>query len=84
MRMSYESKLKVNDVILELLEGEISKLDDPYADELPIIINRAMMAKLRMKSFSLRNGEPLEVANQITKMDEIIKRLMDLQNKKCY
>lgn len=84
MQMSYEDKLKVNKALLEILANEIRKLDDPYADELPLFIHRAMMAKLRMKSFSMTHGEPPEMTDQIGQMDAIIKRLQDLQNKKCY
>jgi hypothetical protein len=84
MKMNMEERIRVGEILIDLLDRETKSLDDPYADELPEFITKAYSIKLRMVRFAMESKMPLEMSRQIVKMDEIIKRLSDLQNKKCY
>lgn len=76
-------KMLVGKVLINLLDEQTVNLEDPYDDELPVFINRAMIVRLKMKQWHNTHGQPPEMIEQIDQMDKIIKRLMELQNKKC-
>jgi hypothetical protein len=82
--MELEDKILFGRVLIAVLDEQTAKLDDPFDDELPQFIKRAMMVKFKMKNFYFSHNQPPEMDEQIERMDGIIKRLMDLQNKKCY
>jgi hypothetical protein len=84
MDMNLEEKIRVGEILISILDKETKSLDDPYDDYLPQFIQKAYGVKMRMLRFSMSHDEPPEMLAQLEKMDGIIKRLMDLQNKKCY
>lgn len=78
--------MKVSDRLLigKILVDELERLAaefDPYDDELPEIIKRAMMTKQKMKIFYKKWGEPPELLKQIEQIDSVIKKLEQLHNK---
>jgi hypothetical protein len=76
-------KILVGRVLIDILDEQTVKLDDPYDDELPMFIHKAMIVRLKMKQWHSTHGQPPEMVDQLEQMDKIIKRLMELQNKKC-
>ena len=82
--MALEDKILFGQVLITVLDEQTQKLDDPWADDLPEFIKRAYVVKFRMLNFYNSHDQPPAILEQIEQMDGIIKRLMDLQNKKCY
>ena len=82
--MELTDKIRIGEILVDVLDREIAKLDDPFDDELPAFIVRAIGVQSRMKRFSMAHDDPPEMQVSLDKMDAIIKRLMDLQNKRCY
>lgn len=80
--MELKERLHVGKVLIEMLEEQTAKLNDPYDDELPMFIKRAVMVQVRMKRFYMRHGEPFELKEQLQAIEEIIKRMVDLENSK--
>jgi hypothetical protein len=82
--MEIQDKLLIGRALIALLDEETAKLKNPYDEGLNEILNKAYSVKLRMKRYSLRHGNPPELEEQLDRMDLIINRLMELQNKRCY
>ncbi|HSX39116.1 MAG TPA: hypothetical protein VLI92_00810 [Candidatus Saccharimonadales bacterium] len=83
MDFTLTERLLIGKALISVLEEATSQLDDPYDDSLPEMIKKAVMAQLRMKNFYSKHNEPPEMFEQLEQMDIIIKRLFELQNKKC-
>jgi hypothetical protein len=79
-----KDRLYIGKVLIDILEEQVAKLNDPFDDELPIFIKRAIMIQLRMKRFYYKHQEPPEMLEQLETIEKIIKNMLELQNKKCY
>jgi hypothetical protein len=84
LNMELEDKILVGEVLTKVLDEQTMGLDDPFADELPMFIYRALTVQMRMKKFYSSENNPPQMLAQLNLMERIIKRLLDLQNKKCY
>jgi hypothetical protein len=82
--MELKDKLIMGRALIALLDEETAKLSNPYDEGLNEIVNRAYSVKLRMKRYAIKHGNPPEMEEQLDRMDLIINRLMELQNKRCY
>jgi hypothetical protein len=80
--MDLTERLFIGEVLVEILGEQTAKLNDPYDDELPIMIKRALMVQFRMKQFYHKHNEPPEMDTQLEKINSIIKSMFELQNKK--
>lgn len=83
MNMELEDKILVGEVLTKVLDEQTRGLDDPYMDELPMFITRALSVQMRMKKFYRSENCPPQMLGQLNLLETIIKRLLDLQNKKC-
>ena len=81
--MDLKERLLVGNVLIEILKEQTAELDDPYHDELPMFIKRAVMVQLRMKRFYHKYQEPPEMLDQLEAIENIIKNMIELQNKRC-
>jgi hypothetical protein len=61
--------------------GRLAEEIDPYDDDLPEIIKRALYTRLKMKCFCIKYDEPPEMVEQLAMMDSVIKTLELKQNR---
>lgn len=80
--MELKDRLFVGNVLIDILKEYTDKLNDPYCDELPLYIHKAMMVQVRMKGFYHQHNEPPEMLLQLETIEGVIKKMMDLQNSK--
>jgi hypothetical protein len=80
--MDLKERIFVGQVLVDVLGEYTAKLTDPYDDELPFMINRAIVVQLRMKRYYHKHDEPPEMDEQLEKINSIIKSMLELQNKK--
>jgi hypothetical protein len=80
--MELKERLHIGKVLIEMLEVGTRKLTDPYDDELPVFIKRAVMIQLRMKRFYHTHNQPPELLEQLDTIEKIVKRMTELQNSK--
>jgi hypothetical protein len=78
--MELKDRLNIGNALIEILQEQTSKLKDPYDDELPMFIKRAVMVQLRMKRFYHKHDEPPEMLEQLETIEKIVKDMMALQN----
>jgi hypothetical protein len=78
--MELKDRLNIGNALIEILQEHTSKLKDPYDDELPHFIKRAVMVQLRMKRFYQKHNEPPEMLAQLETIEKIVKDMMALQN----
>jgi hypothetical protein len=78
--MELKDRLNIGNALIEILQEQTSKLKDPYDDELPMFIKRAVMVQLRMKRFYHKHNEPPEMLEQLETIEKIVKDMMALQN----
>jgi hypothetical protein len=80
--MELKERLHIGKVLIDMLEDATAKLNDPYDDELPVFIKRAIMIQLRMKRFYYNYEQPPELLEQISIIEGIVKRMTDLESRK--
>jgi hypothetical protein len=80
--MELKERLHIGKVLIDMLEDATAKLTDPYDDELPVFIKRAVMVQLRMKRFYHTHERPPELLAQLDTIEGIVKRMTELQNRK--
>lgn len=80
--MELKDRLFVGNALIEILKEHTDKLDDPYCEELPMFIKRALIVQVRMKGFYHQHNEPPEMLEQLEMIQGIVKKMMDLQNSK--
>jgi hypothetical protein len=78
--MELKDRLHIGKALIEILQEHTVKLKDPYDDELPMFIKRAVMVQLRMKRFYHKHNEPPEMLEQLETIEKIVKDMMALQN----
>lgn len=78
--MELRDRLNIGKALIEILQEHTVKLKDPYDDELPMFIKRAVMVQLRMKRFYHKHNEPPEMLEQLETIEKIVKDMMALQN----
>jgi hypothetical protein len=78
--MELKDRLNIGKALIEILQEHTVKLKDPYDDELPMFIKRAVMVQLRMKRFYHKHDEPPEMLEQLETIEKIVKDMMALQN----
>ncbi len=77
-----KDRLYIGKVLIDILQEQTAKLNDPYDDELPMFIKRAIMVQLRMKRFYHKHNEPPEMLEQLETISSIIEKMLKLQNSK--
>jgi hypothetical protein len=80
--MELKERLHIGEILIEMLQSATAKLNDPYDDELPILIKRSVELQLRMKRFYFMHDQPPELLSQLETIENIIKGLTELKNKK--
>jgi hypothetical protein len=78
--MKIEDRLTVGKILIAEF-GRLAGQLDPYDEQLPDIIKRALMTQLKMKAFYDKWDKPPQMLEQLDQMDLIIKRLEQIQNK---
>ena len=81
--MELEARVKIGEILISEFE-RLSKELDPHDEELPRIIKRAWIAKLKMRMFYDTTERSPELLSLINKLDEVIKKVEELHNKRCY
>jgi hypothetical protein len=82
--MELKDRLYLGNALIEILKEHTDRLDDPFDEDLPDYIRRAIMVKMRMRGFYTQYGEPPEMLEQLETIENIIKSMMELQNKRRY
>lgn len=80
--MEIEAKLELSRVLLSELNRLTGRLS-PNDVELPEIIEKALLLKLKMSLF-YRQYQPEELLDQMEILDSVIKQLKELNNKRGY
>lgn len=80
--MELKDRIFVGKALIDILKEHTDKLDDPYCEELPIFIKRALVVQIRMKGFYHQYNEPTEMLEQLETIQGIVKKMVDLQNSK--
>lgn len=81
--MEKSDRFIIGKILIEVLEKHVNRLD-PYDDDLAEIVQRAYKTHLKMHRTYENWGRPVEMLEQLDKMDSIIKKLHQMQNKQCY
>jgi hypothetical protein len=82
MEMGIDAKLELSRVLLSELDRLTGQLT-PNDVELPIIIEKALLLKVKMSLFYIR-FQPEELVDQMQLLDSVIKQLKELNNKRGY
>jgi hypothetical protein len=80
--MEIEAKLELSRVLLSELDRLTGRLS-PDDVELPVIIEKALLLKVKMSLFYIQY-QPQELVEQMEILDSVIKQLKQLNNKRGY
>ena len=80
--METETRIKIGEILISEFERLSNDLK-PHDEDIPEIIKRAWIAKLKMLMYYEQTEKPPELRALIKKLDRIIKKVEELHNNRC-